>query len=209
MVEEKRGKFIVLEGIDGCGKSSQLLNIAQYIINKSKYNHVLVTREPYKIREIRGILRQDSNAYSQAKKLAELFVQDRKEHVQEIILPALNKSVDVISDRYKYSTIVYQSVQGIPIEELIEMHKNMPVPDLIFIFDAPVEIAEKRMSKDNRQEHKFEANKEFQEKLRQRYLEMSKIFPEEKIVIIDSTKTIEEIGKEIIKILDENFEQDL
>lgn len=203
-MQEKRGKFIVLEGIDGCGKSSQMFNIAKFITNKSKYNHILVTREPYKSREIRQILRQDSDSYSQARKLAELFIQDRKEHIEEIILPALSKGVHVISDRYKLSTIAYQSVQGIPVQELIDAHKGMLIPDIIIIIDVPVEVAEKRMRKEIRNENKFEANTEFKDKLRQRYLEMPKVLNGEKIVVIDGTKTIEETGKEIIEIL-QNF----
>jgi len=52
----KRGKFVVFEGIDGCGKSTQIWKLAKYLSELSKYNHVLVTRNPYKLREIREIL---------------------------------------------------------------------------------------------------------------------------------------------------------
>lgn len=205
MQKEKRGKFIVLEGIDGCGKSTQIPTIAKYILEKSKYNHILFTREPYKSRETREILRQDSDPYSKARKLAELFVQDRKEHLNEIILPALKKGLYVISDRYKYSTIVYQSVQGIPLEELAEMHKGMLIPDLILIFDISVEVAKGRMSHDSRNEHKFESDRQFQEKLRHRYLELPKIFPDEKIIIIDGEKSKECVEKELIGILNKEL----
>lgn len=206
-MQEKRekGLFIVFEGIDGSGKSTQIPAIAKYILEKSKYNHVLITREPYKSREIREILRQDSDPYAKARKLAELFVQDRKEHVDEIILPALEKGLYVISDRYKYSTIAYQSAQGIPLEELIEMHKGMPVPDLVLVFDVPVNIAKERMSRDSRNEHKFESNTEFQEKLRQKYLELPKILPGENIIIINGEKSKECVEKELIGILDKEI----
>lgn len=201
----KKGFFIVIEGIDGSGKSSQMTNIANYLLKLNKYNNVLLTREPYKIREIRDILRQEDDPYSQAQKLAELFIKDRKEHIDELILPALNKGVYVISDRYKYSTIVYQSVQGIPIQDLIDMHKDMIIPDLILIFDSPIEVVRERMSRDMRDEHKFESNIEFQEKLRQKYLELPKIFPDEKIIIIDGNKTIKEVEKELIEILKKEY----
>ena len=202
MLEEKRGKFIVLDGIDGSGKSSQILNILNFILNKDKHNHIIVTREPYKKREIREILRQDNDAYSQAEKLADLYVNDRKEHVKEIILPALEKGIFIISDRYKFATIAYQSAQGLDINKLIEMHIDMPVPDATIIVDVPIEVAEKRMAKDSRQEHKFEADKEFQNKVRENFLKMPELLKDEKIFIVDGTKSIEEVGEEIIAILD-------
>ena len=140
MAEEKRGKFIVLEGIDGSGKSSQIKNIVEFIL-KDKYNHVLVTREPYKNREIRKLLREEQNPYTKARKLAELFVQDREEHVSDLILPALKKGMHVVSDRYKLATISYQAAQGLLMQELIDMHENLPVPDVTFVIDVPVEYA--------------------------------------------------------------------
>ena len=198
-----KGKFIVLEGIDGSGKSTQILKIAYNILGKSKYNHILLTREPYKKEEIRAILREDSDPYSQAKKLAELFVQDRKEHAKEFIIPNLEKGIHVISDRYKLSTIAYQSAQGIPVQELIDMHANLPIPDITIIVDLPAERAAERMSRDNRNEHKFEADVQFQEKTRQNYLKLQKVLSNEKIRIVDGTKSIEELTKDIIKIIDE------
>ncbi len=205
MQEEKRGKFIVLEGIDGCGKSSQIYGVIKYFLEKDKHNHVIVTREPYKNREIRKILGQDSDAYSKAGEIAQLYMQDRQEHVDNVIKPALEMGHIVVSDRYKYSTIVYQSVQGLLIQELIEKHKHMPIPDLILIFDINVDEASKRMLKDKRNEHKFESDKEFQDKLRKKYLEMPQIFPEEKIIIINAMKTIQEIEEEVKNILIEHF----
>ena len=202
----KRGRFIVFEGIDGCGKSTQILNTVNHIVNENKYNHVVITREPYQKREIREILRNDSDAYSQADKLTDLFVRDRKEHIQDVISPALEKGIDVISDRFKLSTIVYQSIQGMNTDELIKMHLNMPIPDLTLVFDVPASVAVERMRKENRDnKHKFEADQEFLEKLRQKYLEMPKLLPEEKIIIIDATKPIEEIKQEILKILSETL----
>jgi len=205
MQQEKRGLFIVFEGIDGSGKSSQVHKFVYYLAGLSKYNHILLTREPYKSREIREILRQDSDPYSQARKLAELFVQDRKEHLQEIILPNLNAGTHVVSDRYKLSTIVYQSVQGIDIKELIKMHSGLLIPDITFIIDVPVETAVERMKKDSRKEHKFEANAEFLNKLRQKYLEMPKLLPEEKILIIDGTGSIDEVFEQVKRAFHDNI----
>lgn len=198
---EKTGKFIVIEGIDGSGKSTQIKFIADFILKTNKYNHIILTREPYKQIKIREILKQNSNPYSEAEILTELFVNDRKEHVDELILPALKKGINVISDRYKYATIVYQSIQGIPIEKLINLHSDMIIPDLVLIFDLPSSIARERMNKDSRDEQKFEKNTDFLEKVRQKYLELPKLFPNENIVIVDASKRIEEIKEKIEEIL--------
>jgi len=196
---QKKGKFIVFEGIDGCGKSTQIWKLARYISDLSKYNHLIITRNPYKTREIRQILRQDEPPETQAEKLAELFIQDRKEHIDELILPHLEKGHYVICDRYKHSTIAYQSTQGLSIEKLSKLQEDMPVPDAVFLIDTPAEIAAERMKKDSRDEQKFEANLNFQKKVRQKYLELAKLFPN-KIFIVDGTKSVEEISTEIKKI---------
>lgn len=195
---QKRGKFIVFEGIDGCGKTTQAWLLADKILNLNKYFHLLLTREPYKEVEIRQILKQDNNPYSQAEKLAELFITDRKKHVQEIILPNLELGVHIVSDRYKLSTLAYQSVQGIDFNKLLQMHSGLPVPDITFFIDVSVEVAIQRMKKDSRNEQKFEKSLEFLEKLRQRYLEMPKLL-NENIIIIDGNRDIETIHKEIMK----------
>ena len=81
--------FIVFEGIDGCGKSTQIMKLAEFIFNKNKYNNIILTREPYKLREIREILRLNESPEEKAEKLTELFIADRKEHIEEIIKPAI------------------------------------------------------------------------------------------------------------------------
>lgn len=194
--------FIVFEGMDGCGKSDQIWRLARYLSTLNKYNHVLVTREPYKAREIREILQKDEPAEEKAQELTELFVKDRQEHVDELIQPNLEKGIIVISDRYKYSTIAYQAAQGQDIKKLVEMHKGMPIPNFIFIVDTSVEEAFCRMNKDKKEnirksEQKFERSQEFQEKVRQNYLKMPKLLPEENIIILDGNKTIEEIFEDV------------
>ncbi len=189
--------FIVFEGIDGCGKSTQIWKFSKYLSELNKYNHIIVTRESYKNLEIRKILKSDEKPEKQKEKLTQLFVNDRKNHIDKLIKPNLEKGIFVLSDRYKYSTIAYQSAQGQDIDELINLHKNMLIPDLVFIFDVSMENSIKRMKKDFREEHKFEKNKEFLSKVKENYLKMPEIFPDENIVIINSNKTVEEIFEKI------------
>ncbi|MEM2089718.1 MAG: dTMP kinase [Candidatus Pacearchaeota archaeon] len=207
MEEQKKGKFIVFEGIDGCGKSTQAYLFVKYLFTKNKYTHVLLTREPYKSRKIRDILKKKHNAYEEAELLTKLFFQDRKKHVKEVILPALKKGIYVVSDRYKLSTIAYQSTQGMPLQKLINMHKNMPIPDITFIVDANARTAKERIEKEQKIiEQKFEKSIEFQELLRKVYLKLPKIINNERIFIINGEKTINEVAKEVQEIYEREIE---
>src|SRR3989344_4059399 len=121
----KKGLFIAFEGIDGCGKSTQIKKFADYLFSKDKHNHVVLTRNPYKDTDIRGILRQDNDPLTQSDKLANLFIEDRRKHAKEIIIPNLEMGNFVVSDRYKLSTVAYQSAQGLNIQDLIKRHEGL------------------------------------------------------------------------------------
>jgi dTMP kinase len=199
MVEIKRGVFIAFEGIDGCGKSTQIKKFVEYLFEKNKHNHIILTRNPYRDMNIRAILREDDNPLTKADKLAELFIADRKIQAEEIIIPFLEKGHFIVTDRYKLSTLTYQNAQGIEMKELIKKHEGLPVPDITFVVDVPAIIASERMKKDaiKRNEHKFEKNMEFLEEVRQNYHIAKKLLEGENIFIVDGTKNIEEVFKEI------------
>jgi dTMP kinase len=196
----KRALFIAFESIDGCGKSTQAIKLAKYILDLDKHNHVLFTREPYKDKNIRKILKEEEDPYTQAERLAELFVEDRRKHIKEVIIPSILRCIHVISDRYSFSTLAYQQTQGIALKELLALHKGLPIPDIIFIIDLPAEIAIERMKKDSirKTEQKFEKNKEFIEKLRQNYLKLASL-PKHNIVVINAGGKPDEIFEEQIK----------
>jgi len=202
----ERRKFIVFEGIDGCGKGTQFKLFHNFLWDLSKFNHIVATREPYKSKEIREIMAEDKDAYSRPEECAGLFIKDRFMHAEEVIQPALEKGLVVLSDRYKYSTIAYQSTQGMPIKWLIHHHKGLPVPDLVYLIDVPVEVAAERMKaqKDGR-EKKFESNLDFSGKVRKNYLSFPALFPEEDIRVIDGVKPIEEVHQEIANIFQKKF----
>ena len=145
------------------------------------------------------------NPRDNAERLAELFVADRRVHAA-LIESLLSQGIDVVSDRYKYSTLAYQQTQGISLQKLIDMHKGILIPDLTLIIDTLAEIALERIIKDEGREYKevFE-QKDFQEKLRENYLAFSEQLADEKIIVIDGNKSIakvfESIKKEVEKIL--------
>ena len=128
------GMFIVFEGIDGTGKSTQLHLLAEKL--QQLGYAVVTTREPtdgpfgQKIRE----LFVDRKSVSQEEEL-ELFIADRAQHVQEVIAPALADGCVVVCDRYYLSTVAYQGANGMDPESIMEKNNNFPVPDLAIILE--------------------------------------------------------------------------
>ncbi len=200
-----KGIFIVVEGIDGAGKGYAMLRLQEYIMGRSKkYDHVLLTREPTDSldgQKLREILVSEKDAGTGARKCMELFIKDRTQHVEKHVAPCLGKGYVVLCDRYKYSTIAFQAAQGIPLEELIKAQTHLPVPDLVFLLDLPVSVAFKRMSERNANE-KFE-HREFSEKVRQNYLKLVEIL-QDPIVVIDSSKSKEEVFNQLRKTIDKS-----
>ena len=128
------GMFIVFEGIDGTGKSTQVHLLAEKLQQLGLA--VVTTREPtdgpfgQKIRE----LFVDRKSVSQEEEL-ELFLADRDQHVQEVIAPALAEGCVVVCDRYYLSTVAYQGANGMDPELIMEKNNNFPVPDLAIILE--------------------------------------------------------------------------
>ena len=194
------GKFIVLEGIDGSGKGTLMHILRNYLLSKGYSNEeILITREPSESGfgiEVKKLLKEEKDPKANATKFLDLYVNDRKEHLKNEIIPALERGEIVLCDRYKYSTIVYQAIQGIPKDDIIELHEGMLIPDLVIIMDLPVDIALKRigMDENRRQLEKFE-QPGFLEKVRKGFKELPKLLPGENIIIIDSSKSIEKVAE--------------
>jgi len=126
------GLFIVFEGIDGTGKSTQLHLLAEKL--RQLDYAVVATREPTngpygkKIRE----LFVDRGAVSREEEL-ELFIADRDQHVKEVIAPALEDGCVVVCDRYYLSTIAYQGANGMDPDIILAKNQDFPAPDLAII----------------------------------------------------------------------------
>jgi dTMP kinase len=154
--------FIVLEGVDGCGKSTHAKLLAEYLAEKGK--EVFLTAEPTDGpigRLIREVLA--GRVSVDAKTLALLFSADRLEHVRDI-RAALEGGRAVISDRYYYSTVAYQAAQGVDRAWLLEMNKFALKPDIVILLDVDGKSAEDRA----RSGEIFE-KREFLEKVRTEY----------------------------------------
>ncbi len=203
-MKRTRGKFIVLDGLDGSGKGTQAKLLANYLFDKDKANHIFLTREPYSRyhREIRNILKHSKDPKENAQLLAKLFVKDRRVH-GGFIKRNLAAGHHVVSDRYKYSTLVYQQAQGIPLGKLIAMHKGILVPDLVLIIDIPADVALQRIAKDAGRSHRevFE-QLDFQKKLRRGFLALPRQLSREKIVIINGNQPADKVFGDIQKEID-------
>ena len=135
--------FIVLEGIDGTGKSTQAKLLAEHLRNLGKT--VTLSREPTD--GPWGTLLRNSAEKGRLSPDEELqaFYNDRRQHVEELIKPALTKGHVVILDRYYFSMMAYQGARGFdPAQIRKENETFAPVPDLLLILDLDVDNAQKR-----------------------------------------------------------------
>jgi len=197
-----RGKFIVFEGIDGCGKGAQIKRAGPYIFDLSKEYDCLTTREPTRdFKEIRQRMAQGTDVKKDAEWYAKMFVADRRNHVEKYIQYLINLGTHVLTDRYKHSTLAYQHTQGIELSKLIEMHEGFLVPDLTLIFDCPAKLAFQRRRYEGATDV-FDKDLEFQESLRKNYLKLKDILEGENIVIIDGSKPIDEVFSQTKEELD-------
>ncbi|MBI2651702.1 dTMP kinase [Candidatus Woesearchaeota archaeon] len=191
--------FIVLDGIDGSGKSEMAMLLHDYFLSKDKKYSILATREPTNGvygREIRNILANEKNPKENAEKLLELFIKDREEHLNKEIVPFLSKGHGikiVICDRYYYSTIAFQSAQGLDIKSLIEKNKKFLKPDIVFIMDIEPKIALERIN--NREKEKFE-QLEFMKVLRKKFLGLPSIL-KDNIKVVNASKSQKDVFEEI------------
>lgn len=218
----KRGKLIVLEGIDGSGTTTQVEKLAKYLVEE-KGCLVWQTFEPTDSRlgkEIKRRLQEDKAAgIEPAEKgewYTEMYVKDRKEHVKEIE-KCLARGEWVVCDRYKYSTLAYQRAQGQELGELIKKHEGMLVPDLVVLLDLPAEEALERREGEEGVRPELFAKLEFLEKVRRNYLALKERLGKprhtrytragggEKIVVIDGSGSVEEVYKAVVREVERLF----
>jgi dTMP kinase len=141
-----RGRLIAFEGIDGCGKSTQIARLAESL-RKAGCDPV-VTAEPTQGeygRRIRAMARGSSPAVAPAEELR-WFVEDRREHVAGVIAPALAAGRHVLTDRYFLSTVAYQGANeranGLSAARILaESEAEFPIPDLVLLLELDVETA--------------------------------------------------------------------
>jgi len=195
--------FISFEGIDFCGKSTQIDLLKDYLIEQGKKVEVL--REPGGTtlsEKIRTILLDNKNEKMLRETELFLFSASRAQLVREKIIPYLEKGCYVISDRFHDSSTVYQGYgRGIEVDVISGVHKlaiGYTIPDITFFIDIPVGIANERKKKKSKGKlDRIElADMEFYTRVRNGYLETAK--NESRFKVIDGTQSIQNIHNHII-----------
>ena len=198
----QKGLFITFEGADGCGKTTQLNLLKDYLTAKGYA--VILTREPggkglgEKIREI--LLNYDGKVADRCESF--LFLADRAQNIETIVKPAIESGKIVLCDRHTDSSVAYQGYgRGLDIDQ-IKMLNNLATggkqPDLTLVFDVDIETSMQRVG--NEKDRMESSGKEFFNRVRNGYLEMAKQEPE-RLKIVDSTKSIDEVHKRVIEII--------
>ncbi len=200
----KQGYFITLEGPDGCGKTTQLEFLADYI--RSTGREVLTTREPggvvsaEKIRKL--LLDPKIKLAPRAETL--LYLAARAEHIYEKIRPALNDGKVVICDRFTDSTLVYQGfVRGLDMEmlhQLSTLATDGLEPDLTLLLDAPPQKLLVRRTERGVQDRFENEGLAFQEKVRAGFLLLAKQEPQ-RIKVVNALQDVEQVRRELEKIV--------
>lgn len=188
----KKGFFIVIEGIDGTGKSTQVRRLAEWLAAEGR--EVVVSREPTD--GPWGIKLRESAAGGRLSPEDELryFLNDRREHVADKIAPALAAGKVVILDRYYFSTMAYQGARGFDPAEIRRRNEEFaPVPDLLLILDLDVDRAHARIGSRGDSTNEFE-KRESLERCREIFLSLS---DEPFVRVIDSSGTLDEVSARI------------
>ena len=190
--------LIVIEGIDGTGKSSHARRLADWFASHGR--EVVLSREPTdgpwgrKLREsaATGRLAPDEEL--------QYFLNDRRQHVDEKILPALAAGKVVVLDRYYFSTMAYQGARGFDPAEIRRSNESFaPVPDLLLILDLDVDRAHARIGHRGDSTNEFE-RREALERCREIFLSLR---DEPFVRVIDSSGTLDEVGDRILKSVEQ------
>ena len=199
-------KFITFEGVDGAGKSTHLAWFAD-TLKQQRGVEVLITREPggtplgERLRDI--VLNQAMHAGTEAL----LMFAARLEHIEQVIKPALQRGVWVISDRFSDASFAYQGGgRGVPLAKLEQLerwvHPDLQ-PDLTLLFDIPVEVARQRLLDNARPGNldRFEQeHTEFFNNVRDAYRERCKKFSA-RFVLIDAVQAPEKVKENLQKVI--------
>ena len=201
------GAFITFEGIDGCGKSTQLRLLASEL--RVRGLDVVTTREPGGTpigRRLRAVL---LDVQEQVDPLTELlvFAADRAQHVRTLLLPALAANKIVMSDRYADATVAYQgSGRGFKpevIQEIVQLATDGLMPDLTLLFDLSVPESAMRTRRRLAAKHSDRLDREhaeFHERVRNAYLEIAKTQPE-RVRVIDARGSVQETQQLVMGIV--------
>jgi len=200
--------FITFEGIEGCGKSTQAKLLCQWFLDRGI--EVVLTREPGgtpAAEELREFILKERDEYFPPFSELALYVAARGFHAENLIKPALKEGAVVICDRFSDSTLAYQGYgRGLNARLIEEMNREATgglKPDVTFLLDLPVEVAFERIK--GRKKDRLESESlEFHKRVREGFLKIAEK-ESDRVVVIDGTKSPEEVFQEVLKALKERF----
>jgi dTMP kinase len=202
-----QGVFVTFEGMEGCGKTTQVKRLARRL--QALGVPVIVTLEPGGTRigkNIRRVLLDSKNKALTPLSELMLYAADRAQHVQEIIKPGLRAGKWVLCDRFSDATVVYQGAARGQDGKLIRLLNKVVTegirPHVTFLLDCPVEMGIKRaLGRDMKGQDRFEKEAlSFHRKVRNGYLELARK-NKERFVILDATGSRKDIEAEILRHL--------
>lgn len=198
--EKMTGKFIVFEGLDGSGVTTQATLLRNYFVNKDR--DAVLTKEPTDglvgglVKAcLRGEWKTDPLT------LQRLFVVDRSHHLSSEIEPALKNDKIVICDRYILSTLCFGGIYA-PLDVLKQLNIHFRKPNLTFFIDTHPRVCMERMKKARHHVELFEEEQKL-EQIRRNFISLKNYFSE--TYFIDGNRRPEEIAEEVRKIVDENL----
>lgn len=199
-----RGAFITFEGADGSGKSTQVRLLAERL--RTRGIPFLTTREPGGTSAglaIRALVLEPRTPSLAPESELLLYAADRAQHVRETLLPAIDGGRVVLCDRYADATLAYQGYgRGLDLQLIAELNRIATrglVPDLTLVFDLDVDEASRRLTIRSGVETptRFDLEaREFHERVRRGYLLLARSEPD-RFVVLDASRTIDEIASEV------------
>lgn len=186
------GLFIVIEGIDGTGKSTQARLLGEQF--RSRGREVVLSREPTDGPWGKKLRESASSGRLSPEDELNFFLNDRRQHVDELIKPALAEGKVVILDRYYFSTMAYQGARGFdPLEIRKRNEEFAPVPDLLLILDLDVDTAHSRIGVRGDTTNEFEKRENLM-RCREIFLSLK---DEDFVRVISSEGSLEEVAEKI------------
>lgn len=203
------GRFVVVEGIEGSGKTTQAARLARWLAARG-VSH-LVTREPGGTpvgEAIRGVVLDRPGLAMPAETELLLILAARSAFVRQVVQPALERGEVVVADRYEPSTVAYQGYgRGLDIAEVGRLNRFATAglrPDLTLILDVPVELGTARQRREGKEADRMESEgRAFLERVREGYLAIARDDPG--TVLVDASGSPEEVHRSVVAAVEELF----
>ena len=196
------GLFIVIEGIDGTGKSTQAKRLGEWF--ESQGREVVLSYEPTHGQWGKQLRDSMTEGRMLPEEELELSIKDRKEHVETLIQPSLDAGKVVILDRYYFSTMAYQGARGFDPQSIRELNESFaPIPNLLLILDLDVDTAHERIGTRGDTTNEFE-QRDTLTKCREIFLSLE---GEDFVKVIDATADMDTVTERIRTVTESSLKR--